>query len=117
MIDARWADVINGLRGRPWRVSVRLELWQVPPPALGGLRRARGLPAGQAADYRAALADGSGLHVRDYGSHYTAHLDQVDPSVDWVGHLRADSPRVLFTGLATIGGTVLSLALFLAVRR
>lgn len=68
-----------------------------------------GLPKGQYADYRRALPDGRGIHVKLYDDHATAHLDRVDPSVNLIGHLLLDAPVfTLFAGLALasiIGGT------------
>jgi hypothetical protein len=33
------------------------------------------------------------LHIRDYDSHYTVHMDKVDPRTSPVGHLVADAPE------------------------
>ena len=41
------------------------------------------------------------LHIREYDSHYSAHLDKVDPRVDPLGHLMVDAPNYL-TGLLSI---------------
>lgn len=41
------------------------------------------------------------LHIREYESHYTAHLDKVDPRVDPLGHLMIDAPNYL-AGLLSI---------------
>ncbi len=41
------------------------------------------------------------LHIREYESHYSAHLDKVDPRVDPLGHLMVDVPNYL-TGLLSI---------------
>lgn len=35
------------------------------------------------------------LHIREYESHYSVHLDKVDPRVDPLGHLMADAPNYL----------------------
>jgi hypothetical protein len=35
------------------------------------------------------------LHIRDYDSHYTVHMDKVDPRNDPFGHLLADAPEYL----------------------
>ncbi|WP_337862540.1 hypothetical protein [Nitrososphaera sp.] len=42
------------------------------------------------------------LHVRDYGSHYTAHLDRVDPRTSPVGHLIEDAPEYLVGAMAAV---------------
>ncbi len=41
------------------------------------------------------------LHIREYESHYSAHLDKVDPRVDPLGHLMVDVPNYLI-GLLSI---------------
>jgi hypothetical protein len=33
------------------------------------------------------------LHIRDYDTHYTVHMDRVDPRVSPVGHLLSDAPE------------------------
>lgn len=35
------------------------------------------------------------LHIRDYDSHYTVHMDRVDPRKDPLGHLLVDAPEYL----------------------
>lgn len=35
------------------------------------------------------------LHIRDYDSHYTVHMDKVDPRKDPLGHLLVDAPEYL----------------------
>jgi hypothetical protein len=35
------------------------------------------------------------LHIRDYDTHYTAHMDRIDPRKDLIGHLLADAPEYL----------------------
>ena len=33
------------------------------------------------------------LHIRDYDTHYTVHMDRVDPRASPIGHLVADAPE------------------------
>jgi hypothetical protein len=33
------------------------------------------------------------LHIRDYDTHYTVHMDRVDPRASPIGHLLADAPE------------------------
>ncbi len=33
------------------------------------------------------------LHIRDYDSHYTVHMDKVDPRKNPLGHLLVDAPE------------------------
>jgi hypothetical protein len=43
------------------------------------------------------------LHIRDYDSHYTVHVDRVDPRSNPLGHLLADAPEYLAaTAAATL---------------
>ncbi len=35
------------------------------------------------------------LHIREYDSYYTAHMDKVDPRRDPLGHLLVDAPEYL----------------------
>jgi hypothetical protein len=35
------------------------------------------------------------LHIREYDSHYTVHMDRVDPRKDPLGHLLADAPEYI----------------------
>src|ERR671918_1022415 len=35
------------------------------------------------------------LHIRDYGDHYTVHIDNIDPRKDPLGHLLIDAPDFL----------------------
>ncbi|HEX9678887.1 hypothetical protein [Nitrososphaera sp.] len=35
------------------------------------------------------------LHIRDYDSHYTVHVDKVDPRKNPLGHLLVDAPEYL----------------------
>ncbi len=40
------------------------------------------------------------LHIRDYDSHYTVHMDKVDPRKNPLGHLLIDAPEFV-VGAAT----------------
>jgi len=60
-------------------------------------------PKGQMADYRYALTDGRGIHVREYDGTYAVHWDEVDPSVNVVGHLVRDAPGVVLLGALALG--------------
>ena len=62
-----------------------------------------GFPSGQIADYRKQLVGGSGFHVRDFGTHYEAHIDAVHPNVDFIEHLRKDAPGTFVSGGAALG--------------
>ena len=45
------------------------------------------------------------LHIRDYDTHYTVHMDRVDPLKNPIGHLLVDAPEYLAgTAAAVIVG-------------
>ncbi|HKZ62599.1 MAG TPA: hypothetical protein VJZ68_09345 [Nitrososphaera sp.] len=45
------------------------------------------------------------LHIRDYDTHYTVHVDRVDPLKNLIGHLLVDAPEYLAgTAAAVIVG-------------
>ena len=45
------------------------------------------------------------LHIREYESYYSVHMDKVDPRIDPFGHLLNDAPEYLTCGVlaSTIG--------------
>jgi len=98
-----WLDAVPMLRASGYGVE-RLFTGAMPDPARDGARKSVGLPVGQRADYRLLLPSGECLHVRDYGEHYGAHLDAVDPSVSVYGHLWNDAPQILVIGGALVLG-------------
>lgn len=42
------------------------------------------------------------LHIRDYDSHYTVHMDKVDPRKNPLGHLLADAPEYVVGAAAAL---------------
>ncbi len=42
------------------------------------------------------------LHIRDYDSHYTAHMDKVDPRRNPLGHLLVDAPEYVVGAAAAV---------------
>lgn len=40
------------------------------------------------------------LHIRDYDTHYTVHMDKVDPRKNPLGHLLVDAPEYIVGGVA-----------------
>lgn len=64
------------------------------------------MPEGQDADYRLVLLGGAGFHVRDFTTHYDAHIDQVHPDVNPVEHLRRDAPRAFIASGVALGALV-----------
>lgn len=106
MIDyspTAWSQVLSALRPHPTGTVVRLPKHWLPHPADAGARRSVGLPLGQTADFRWKLGDCAGLHVRDFGGHYEAHIDSVDPACGLVEHLRRDAPQIYVGGAVAVG--------------
>jgi len=99
-----WRDVHDFLRSHPPGEILRLPKYVLPHPEDAGAARSVGLPLGQAADFRWRLRDCRSLHVRDFQTHYEAHIDFVDPSCDPVEHLRRDLPEGYVGAVAAIGG-------------
>ena len=42
------------------------------------------------------------LHIRDYDTHYTVHMDRVDPLKNPLGHLLVDAPEYLASAAAAV---------------
>lgn len=42
------------------------------------------------------------LHIRDYDTHYTVHIDRVDPRVSPIGHLLVDAPEYIVGAAAAV---------------
>jgi hypothetical protein len=42
------------------------------------------------------------LHIRDYDSHYSVHVDRVDPLSNPLGHLLVDAPEYLAAAAAAL---------------
>lgn len=103
-----WSDVSKILRCEPSGSILRLPKHCLPHPVDDGAIRSVGLPMGQSADFRFRLEDCTGLHVRDFQTHYEAHIDAVDPSCNLIEHLRQDAPKT-YTGAAAGIGALLGL--------
>ena len=110
MITWTWREVAAALAAEPPGTIFRIAKHQVEHPSASALLPGIGLPFGQRADYRLRYSDCSGLHVRDFGAHYEAHLDQVHPDCGIVDHLRRDAPGTFVaaaTALGALAGTML----------
>ncbi len=103
-----WLDIANILTHRPAQTFVRVEKHQALHPRCAGFTHSIGIPRGQSADFRLTLSDCRGLHVQDFGTHYEAHIDQVDPACGVVDHLAANAPEML---VAAGAGALVGLAL------
>lgn len=40
------------------------------------------------------------LHIRDYDTHYTVHMDKIDPRTNPLGHLVMDAPEYIIGAVA-----------------
>ncbi|PNV81165.1 MAG: hypothetical protein C0179_04120 [Fervidicoccus sp.] len=84
--------------------EVMIQKSVLPDPEAVGFKKALGEPKGQRADYSYPLENGGRIHLLDYGDHYRAHRDNVDPDRDPIGHLIYDSPRIALALGAIVGG-------------
>jgi len=101
-----WSSVVRALLHEETGSALKIPVYQVEHPLDAGMRRSVGLPMGQRTDYRLTLEDCQCLHVRDFGDHYEAHLDSVDPACDTLSHLFRDAPGPTIAGGAAIGALV-----------
>jgi hypothetical protein len=98
-----WRDVLSILRGEPTGTILRVPKLHLPHPSTFRMSESIGLPEGQRADYRKILRNGRGFHVKDFGTHYEAHIDAVHPDIDLLAHLRTDAPGAYVTGGVALG--------------
>lgn len=98
-----WLDVAEYLSGQDPGTIFRVPVSGMEHPLDSGMRRSAGLPLGQRSDFRFRLDECAGLHVRDFGTHYEAHIDKVDPSCDPVEHGLQDAPGATIIGTAALG--------------
>ena len=90
--DPYWNLIIRQVLQMPAQQELSIMSWGGPHPRNMGFYRSVGLPPAQVQDWRLALPDGRGIHVREERNGYKAHWDHVDPSVSLLGHLRKDVP-------------------------
>jgi hypothetical protein len=100
-----WDAVIARVREMPFHVDVAVSD-AVPPPVSAGFDPGRGKPAGQRADYRLPLPDGTEVHVREYDDRFTVHRDRHSAE-QRLRHLALDAPLE-----TAVGATALSLLLW-----
>jgi hypothetical protein len=105
-----WEEVARSLGDEQPGTVLRVPKHLVEHPRAGGLMPSTGLPLGQSADFRLRYQDCRGLHIRDFGTYYEAHLDQVHPDCGLVDHLRQDAPGTYVavgTALGALAGLLL----------
>jgi len=101
-----WGGVVQVLQQYAPRTVCRVEKGVLPHPCAAGMKASIGMPEGQTADYRLVLLGGAGFHVKDFGSHYEAHIDEVHPDVNAIEHLRRDAPGVFIASGAALGAVI-----------
>ena len=101
-----WQDVVLTLLNQPTGSVIRVRKGLLPHPRTDGMSLSLGLPQGQSSDYRRVLRDGSGFHVRDFGRHYEAHIDQVHPEVNLYEHMRRDAPGTFVASGVALGAAI-----------
>jgi len=96
-----WIAVIQEALAHPAHTDLAVAKGAVPHPTDREFKRGEGKPVGQQANYRVALPDERGIHVKGYKDHYKVHWDRVAPSQNGLGHLLSDAPveTALVTGL------------------
>ena len=91
-----WAEVEAELAAAPPGAQASYGRDEIGHPGAAGAVAGVGLPRGQLADWRfPPTASCRGLHVHEFAERWVAHLDQVHPACDPVGHLFQDAPIVL----------------------
>jgi hypothetical protein len=85
-----WHAIAVTVLALPKHGKLDIPRHEVPHPSHVGLYRSVGL-APKCRHYRHALADGRGLHVHEFATHYRVHWDAVDPSVSLVRHFVHDA--------------------------
>jgi hypothetical protein len=94
-----WRQQYTPALWEPIHAETTLSKWGMPHPFEAGFVASVGEAAGQRADFRLPLDDGREVHVREYGDHYTLHLDQVSAVRNPLGHLLSDAPHWIWVGL------------------
>ena len=98
-------DQLTEEHGRNVHLQIDLDDRRMDWRSMGGCDD-HGLPSlhyGQGDDCRWSLTDGSGLHAHWYEDVVRFHLDEVDPSVNAVGHVVRDTwaPQGVLGGALT----------------
>lgn len=97
-----WSEVERRLAAQAPGAVLVVKRTGIETPAAAGAVLALGLPRGELRGWRFPPSiTCSGLHVHEYADHYVAHLDQVHPACDLLGHVQADAPELLAVG--TVG--------------
>lgn len=90
-----WSYIARVVLNLPEHTDRKVMKWSVPHPLEAGFRKGHGDYAEQKGDYRLALLDGRGLHIKEYDNYYLIHWDRWDPSINPLGHIFEDAPHWL----------------------
>jgi len=105
-----WQAIIRQVVSAPFGKEFQIKKSIVMHPVLIGFRKSYGLPKGEIANWRLGLATGACIHVREYQNYFLVHMDEVDPGISLLDHLRKDAPVVYLAGcgaMASIAGYLL----------
>ncbi len=97
-----WDQVFDVLEREPAGTILRLPKYALVHPADAGASCSVGLPVGQQADFRWHFADEPGLHARDFGTHYEAHIACCSPAT----FERRFGQKAEIESAAAIGGLI-----------
>lgn len=100
---ATWGEVYRALVAAPAGTTITVNKSEIGAPA--GAVASIGLGGGEHYRYPPD-PQCRGLHVRDEGRTYEAHLDQVHPDCGVVSHLREDAPIVFVASGALLGAAL-----------
>lgn len=102
-----WSSILERVRTLREGTRMSIDKWTVPHPIDAGAQVSVGLPVGQLADYRFAPGhDCSGLHVQEFETYWSIHVDIVHPACDLFSHLREEAPGGWVAGGAAVGALV-----------
>lgn len=99
-----WHEVARHLATLTPGTVLAFDKARIQHPRDGGLTPSLGLPVGQRGDWRYSYPSCGGLHVRDFGRSYSAHLDRVNPNCNPVDHVMQDTPQI--SGGAALGALI-----------
>lgn len=105
-----WHEVAQLLAAQPAGAILRVQKHQVEHPSAAGLVPGVGLPLGQRSDFRWPSGFPVGLHVRDFGAHYEAHLERTDAArhlIDQLGTATSGSHVAAMAALGALMGSLL----------
>ncbi len=102
-----WRPQISFARLLPAHTEIMIPSFGMPHPLEAGFVSSIGDAAGQKANYRLPLEDGTEAHVKEFEDHYTLHWDMVSAINNPVGHIFWDATHWVVLGL--IGAAILGI--------